>query len=163
MLPGGGEKGSPGLPGTGEGPCQRRALLSYQWSGLKNENVVQRKEKSWSWAEEEWPDVLCVTKVGKDRAELREMSLRRSKHTQTKEQTGLVFPPGTNLQEANSCFFFFLWAWFLFCFCASERTRKKQRLRWNLSVSRKDKTQINHLGITPLSSSQPLSKCPSCL
>lgn len=102
--------------------------------------MVQRKKKSWRVEEEEWHAVWDKSGQGQSRAQ------RRGSEK-------------ANLQETNSWFWFSLGFAFVLLLCL-KRDLKLQQLRWNLYVSRKDQTQIHHLGIAPLSSSQPQSKHP---
>lgn len=85
--------------------------LPHQGGGFKNENMVQRKKKSWRVGTGGMRGMYNKS-TGKSE-QSPETSPRRRKCTQAMEQMSLLFPLNSNLQETNHWVFVF----FGLCFC----------------------------------------------
>ena len=133
---------------------------SCQGSVLDGQYVMVPSPMKWWWEREHGSreeETLEGWNKKNDKASMtKKKRMEQSSETRASEEASafkqshrqVLFSLQIQIFKKSTVGFCLFGAFFLFCLCALERTREIQWLRWNPYVSRRDRTQINHLGST---------------
>ena len=124
------------------------ASMKWRWErehGSREEEILERWNKR--------NDKASMTEK-KRTEQSSETQASEEAHIFKQSHRQVLFSLQIQIFKKSTVGFCLFGAFFSFCLCALERTREIQRLRWNPYVSRRDRTQINHLGSTRPSTEQ---------